>query len=179
MLFRSILAGAAALAASVVATPAQPIQSRNITGQAFSTFNNNVIYQQTGKNALYARLTELADGTLLVACTLSGFSPQFFPVFSSQDGGLNWRWISNITDQVNGWGMPAQPALLELRESLAGYEPGAIFASGNSWSNSGTRIDLYVSTNKAQTWKFVSHIAQGGRPNTTNGATPVWEPLLM
>jgi hypothetical protein len=75
--------------------------------------------------------------------------------------------------------MPAQPALAELTEPLGGFEKGTILASGNSWSNNGTRIDLYASTDKARTWKFVSHIAEGGRPNTTNGATPIWEPYLL
>jgi hypothetical protein len=75
--------------------------------------------------------------------------------------------------------MGAQPALMELREPLGGFKPGTIFASGNSWSNNGTRIDLYASTDKARTWEFVSHVAEGGRPNTTNGATPIWEPFLL
>ncbi len=106
-------------------------------------------------------------------------SRRYFPVFKSKDGGASWEWLSDITDQVNGWGFPAQPALAELTEPLGGFDAGTILASGNSWSGNGTRIDLYASTDGAKSWKFVSHIAEGGAPNTTNGATPVWEPYLM
>lgn len=87
--------------------------------------------------------------------------------------------ISNITDQVNGWGLGAQPALMELTMSMGGYEPGTILAAGNSWSDNGTRIDVYASLDKGVSWKFVSQVAEGGAPNTTNGADPIWEPYLM
>lgn len=150
------------------------------------TFLNRTIYDPPdGARALYPRVAELRDGTLLVTSTVgfgrispSGDLPSF-PIFESKDGGLSWTWISNLTDQVNGWGMSAQPALLELREPLGGFKPGTILASGNSWSSNGTRIDLYASTDKARTWEFVSRVTEGGRPNTTNGATPVWEPFLL
>ncbi len=155
-------------------------------GPVSETFFNRTIYTPPkSARALYARVAELQDGTLLVTATVAGGNffgggpQQAFPVWESKDGGASWTWISNITDQVNGWGMSAQPALLELREPLGKYKPGTIFASGNSWSSTGTRIDLYASTDKARTWEFVSHVAQGGPPNTTNGATPVWEPFLL
>ncbi|KAH8799163.1 Sialidase, partial [Xylogone sp. PMI_703] len=151
--------------------------------QPWGLFNQNVIYQPpVGQNIEYPRYVQLQDGTLLATATLSGFNPQFFPVFQSKDGGASWKWISNITDQVNGWGLQAQPALVELTESLGGYAKGTILASGNSekrGTGGGTRIDLYASKDKARSWEFVSHIAMGGPPNTTNGATPVWEPYLM
>lgn len=145
---------------------------------------NHVIYEPPkGSRALYPRVAELRDGTLLVTTSVTtdsffGGEP-VFPIFASSDGGHTWEWISNLTDQVNGWGMHAQPALLELAEPLGGFEPGTILASGNSWSPNGTRIDLYASTDKARTWQFVSRVAEGGRPNTTNGETPVWEPFLV
>jgi hypothetical protein len=152
--------------------------------EPFGVFSQNHIYDPpAGDAAVYPRLVELQDGTLLVTSSLTGYSPPFFPVFESKDGGASWKWISNITDQVNGWGMGAQPALAELTEQLGDYAPGTILASGNSWKSSGTskgtRIDLYASKDKARTWEFVSRIAQGGPPNTTNGATPVWEPFLL
>ncbi|KAL2146409.1 hypothetical protein VTI28DRAFT_4162 [Corynascus sepedonium] len=150
----------------------------------FSTFSNRVIYTPPeGGRAVYPRLAELNDGTLLVTASLSGVAApgelSAFPIFESKDGGVTYKWVSNLTDQVNGWGMSAQPALLELRQPLGGFKPGTILASGNSWSSNGTRIDLYASTDRARTWEFVSHVTEGGRPNTTNGATPVWEPFLL
>lgn len=148
--------------------------------QPFGRFVNNTIYQPVGNQSItYPRYTELEDGTILATASLSGPSPAYFPVFRSRDGGASWTWVSNISDTVNGWGFPAQPALAELTEPLGGFDAGTILASGNSWSNNGTRIDLYASTDRAKSWKFVSHIAEGGRPNTTNGATPVWEPYLL
>jgi hypothetical protein len=155
-------------------------------------FHNRTIYDPAeGSRALYPRVAELKDGTILVTASIVGVNRvpgggsggdgdlPSFPIFESKDGGASWKWISNLTDQVNGWGMNAQPALMELREPMGGFKPGTILASGNSWSNNGTRIDLYASTDKARTWEFVSHVAEGGRPNTTNGADPIWEPFLL
>lgn len=143
-------------------------------------FTNNTIYQTTGAESItYPRFTELTDGTIIATASLSGHTPGYFPVFESTDGGASWEYISDLRDQVNGWGMSAQPALTELTTPMAGYPAGTILGSGNSWSNNGTRIDLYASTDRARSWHFVSHIAQGGRPNTTNGATPIWEPYLL
>jgi hypothetical protein len=148
--------------------------------KSWGYFTNNTIYQTTGKESItYPRFTELTDGTIIATASLSGPQPGHFPVFESKDGGATWEYISDLHDQVNGWGMSAQPALTELTEPMAGYPAGTILGSGNSWSNNGTRIDLYASTDRARTWEFVSHIAQGGAPNTTNGATPIWEPYLL
>lgn len=150
------------------------------TAQPWGYFTNNTIYQTTGPESItYPRFVELEDGTIIATASLSGHTPGYFPIFESKDGGATWEYISDLRDQVNGWGMSAQPALTELTEPMAGYEAGTILGTGNSWSNNGTRIDLYASTDKARTWKFVSHIASGGRPNTTNGATPIWEPYLL
>lgn len=143
-------------------------------------FTNNTIYQTSGSESItYPRFSELQDGTIIATASLLGHTPGYFPVFESKDGGASWEYISDLRDQVNGWGMSAQPALMELTEPMGGYEAGTILASGNSWSNNGTKIDLYASKDKARTWEFVSHVAQGGRPNTTNGATPIWEPYLL
>ena len=153
------------------------------TPEPWSLFNRNVIYDTPlGQQVQYPRYTELEDGTLLVTCALSGFTPAFFPVFESTDGGASWTWKSNITDQVNGWGLGAQPYLLEMTQSLGGYRKGTILAAGNSENanaTGGTRIDLYASKDTGASWEFVSHIAMGGPPNTTNGATPIWEPSLL
>ncbi|CZT51128.1 related to BNR/Asp-box repeat domain protein [Rhynchosporium secalis] len=149
--------------------------------QPFGYFNNNTIYQTTGKEAItYPRFIELDDGTVVATASLQGSKGlSYFPIFESKDGGAHWEYISDLRDQVNGWGFSAQPALTQLTEDLGDYKAGTIMAAGNSWSNNGTRIDLYASTDGARSWEFVSHIAQGGPPNTTNGATPIWEPYLL
>lgn len=150
--------------------------------EPFSLFDNRVIYKaREGESLSYPRHVELESGELLVTASLRTnlTSPTYFPVFESEDGGVSWEWVSNITDQVNGWGMSAQPALMELTEPIGDYSAGTILASGNSWSQNGTRIDVYASLDKGRSWEFVSRVTQGGRPNTTNGADPVWEPFLM
>jgi hypothetical protein len=167
------LAGAAAM-------PVELKPRQNSTQNAtIPLFDQKVIWNPTGgKSASYARYFELLDGSLLVTTASGGFSPPIFPVFKSTDEGQTWTWISNITDKVNGVGMSAQPTLWQLQEDDFGYKAGTIFASGNSWSNSFTKIDLYASTDLGKTWNFVSHVAQGTGPNTQNGATPVWEPFI-
>jgi len=148
--------------------------------ESWGYFANNTIYQPKGNESVtYPRFVELRDGTIIATTSFSGPRPGYFPVFESKDGGATWKYISKLQDQVNGWGMSAQPALAELTEDIGDYEAGTILGTGNSWSNNGTRIDLYASRDRARTWEFVSHIAQGGRPNTTNGATPIWEPYLL
>jgi len=156
------------------------IRQATSTPQPWGYFNNNTIYQTSGNESItYPRYVELTDGTIIATASLMGHSPGFFPIFESKNGGASWEYISDLRDTVNGWGMSAQPALAELKEPLGAFPAGTVLASGNSWSNNGTRIDLYASRDRARTWEFVSHIAQGGRPNTTNGATPIWEPFLL
>ncbi|SPO01879.1 related to BNR/Asp-box repeat domain protein [Cephalotrichum gorgonifer] len=167
-------------AAVVLLAQSTAVLARTCAPRPFGFFTNNTIYQPVeGESFTYPRFTELSDGTILATSSVSGHTPAYFPIFESTDGGASWEWVSDVKDTVNGWGFPAQPALAELTEPLGGYEAGTILASGNSWSENGTRIDLYASTDKARTWEFVSHIAEGGRPNTTNGATPIWEPYLL
>jgi hypothetical protein len=151
----------------------------------WSFFSNNTIYQTTGNESItYPRYTELQDGSIIATASLSGHSPNYLPIFESKDGGATWKYVSNLTDQVNGWGISAQPALAELTEPLGGFPAGTILGSGNSWTRNGTRgngtrIDLYASKDRARSWEFVGNIATGGPPNTTNGADPIWEPYLM
>jgi len=175
-----------ALISGLLAVPSLAASGGSHAPSSWGLFSNNVIYQPgKGQTMQYPRYVELQDGTLLATVTFSPFNPQFFPVFESKDGGATWTWVSNITDQVNGWGLQAQPALAELTEPLGGYPAGTILASGNSENRNttatggGTRIDLYASRDRARSWEFVSHIAMGGQPNTTNGETPIWEPYLM
>jgi hypothetical protein len=185
---------------SLAASAVLGFHALTVNAQAQTRFpflNNTVIHQPNRglEEYIYPRYVELLDGTILVTVSRrdyveTGNDPvddAYFPVFSSSDGGVSWDWISNITDQVNGWGMGAQPALVELTEPIGDYEEGTILASGNSWKGfdeddpeaGGTKIDVYASMDKGASWEFVSHVAQGGPPNTTNGATPIWEPLLM
>ncbi|KAL2870575.1 uncharacterized protein BJX67DRAFT_377929 [Aspergillus lucknowensis] len=144
-------------------------------------FNRPIFTPPQGTKASYPRAVELSDGTILA--TLSWSDPNtklpYFPIFQSKDDGWTWEHISNLTDDVNGIGFGAQPALYELDFALGGYPEGTVLASGNSADNFSTNIDVYASLNKGRTWEFVSNVARGGRPNTTNGADPIWEPFFL
>ena len=82
----------------------------------FGFFVNNTIYTPIGREAItYPRHVELQDGTILATASLRGRrSPSALPIFESKDGGASWKWISDVEDQVNGWGLGAHPALAEL-----------------------------------------------------------------
>jgi len=161
--------------------------------QAFGLFGENVIHSPDAKHDLfYPRITELSDGTILATAGLNS-TPAVFPIFSSKDGGATWTWISNMTDQVNGLGMNAQPALAELPFAVGNFPAGTVLASGNSWSgiprnsttpptgrnSNSTIVDLYASTDKGYTWKFVSNVARGSGPSTQNGVPCIWEPYIL
>ncbi|CZT02356.1 related to BNR/Asp-box repeat domain protein [Rhynchosporium agropyri] len=151
----------------------------------FGHFINNTIHQPTGGEAyIYPRHVELPDGTVIATCNIIGQTGlAYFPIFESKDGGANWQHISNVTDQVNGWGLVAHPSLTQLTEDIGDFKAGTILATGLSWSTDNTtgatKFDLYASQDRARSWKYVSHIATGGRPNTVNGATSIWEPFLL
>jgi hypothetical protein len=94
---------------------------------------------------------------------------------------VSWSWFSNATDQVNGWGLRRQPSLYELPFSVGAYPAGTVLLAGNSIpdNKTATRLDLYASHNQGRDWSFVSHIALGGPPNTTDGVPAIWEPFLL
>ncbi|KAK5652127.1 hypothetical protein OQA88_10769 [Cercophora sp. LCS_1] len=145
----------------------------------FGTFGENVIWwPDANSTILYPRITELSDGTILATAGLNS-SPAVFPIFSSSDGGASWKWISNMTDQVNGLGMSAHPAIAELPWAVGEFPAGTVLASGNSWGRNSTNIDLYASTDKGHTWKFVSNVARGSGPSTQNGNPCIWEPWIL
>ncbi|KAK0484514.1 glycoside hydrolase family 93 protein [Armillaria novae-zelandiae] len=134
---------------------------------------------------LYARTLRLANDGNVILATWENYSPEpplvYFPVYRSTDLGQTWTHISNITDDVNGWGLRYQPFLYEMTENIGTFQAGTILCAGNSIPTnlSNTQIDLYASTDKGYTWKFVSHIAAGGEALPNNGLTPVWEPFIL
>ncbi|CAE7026043.1 hypothetical protein CFE70_003702 [Pyrenophora teres f. teres 0-1] len=151
------------------------------SAEPWGLFTNNTIFQPTGNDFVsYPRYVELQDGTIIATVRFSGPSPDYLPIFKSKDGGASWKHVSNITDTVNHWkGVIGHPALVELTEPMGGYDAGTILGAGNNLGPNATRIDLYASRDGALTWEFVSRIAEGGKANTTNGATPIWEPYLL
>jgi hypothetical protein len=43
-------------------------------------------------------------------------------VFESKDGRVSWKQVSSTTDKVNGWGIGAQPAVMEITQDLGLYK---------------------------------------------------------
>ncbi|MGN6126511.1 MAG: sialidase family protein [Humibacter sp.] len=134
----------------------------------------------TGTGASYARAVRLTAGqpagtSQSIIATYQSFTA--FPLFRSDDNGRTWRQIGKVP--ITGFAL--QPFLYELPRDFAGYAKGTLLFACNSWGNSfnSTNIQLYASTDQGLTWKFLSTVAVGGPPNTTNGATPVWEPFLL
>jgi len=129
--------------------PPPPPEAPGWVAPDSGSFANRTIYNTTGRiSSTYPRGAQYADGTLIAMSAVSGLGPPgYFPVFESRDSGATWEYISNFTDQVNGWGMAAQPALEVLSTPIGGYPAGTVLGTGNSWSANGTRIDLYVCSN--------------------------------
>ena len=71
------------------------------------------------------------------------------------------------------------PVIYALPEAIGAYPAGTVLVSVNAWNNNSTNIQIYASLNGGLAWEYVSTVAVGGRANTTNGATPVWEPFLL
>lgn len=152
-----------------------------------ATFSKRVIFTPpstyTDPRVLYARTAQLPNGDLLA--TWENYSPEappvYFPIYKSTDGGYSWKEIAKVTDQGYGWGLRYQPFIYVLPEKFAEWPAGTVLLSGSSIPTdlSKTQIDLYASTDSGVTWKFVSHVAAGGRAVPNNGLTPVWEPFLM
>jgi hypothetical protein len=153
----------------------------------FSTFSNVTIFTPganwTDPGVLYARTVELPGNVLLA--TWENYSPEpplvYFPIFKSTDGGETWSHISNVTDQVNGWGLRYQPFLYYMTERVGKYPAGTILLAGNSIPTdlSKTQIDVYASLDKGYSWEYVSTVANGGAAQPDNGVPAIWEPFLL
>lgn len=151
------------------------------------TYSRNVIFSPpsnyTIPRTLYARNEQLPNGDLLA--TWENYSPEppavYFPIYQSKDHGQTWKEISRVHDTANGLGLRYQPFLYHLPERVGSFEKGALLLAGSSIPTdlSSTQIDLYASRDLGKTWKFLSHIAGGGRAVPDNGLTPVWEPFLL
>ncbi|NUS28623.1 MAG: ricin-type beta-trefoil lectin domain protein [Streptomyces sp.] len=122
-----------------------------------------------------------ANGTILATFEQYTNGTPVFPIYRSTDNGTSWTKISEVADTQNGWGMRWEPELFELPRAMGGFPAGTILAAGDSVpaNRGGTKIDLYASTDRGQSWTFVTNIATGGEAISSNGHTPVWEPYFL
>lgn len=159
------LAAACAVAGIALASPTLSVPLR----RQDATFNNEVVFvppsDYTSHKVLYARSAQLPDGSLIL--TWDNQSPEppevWTPVFRSTDGGYTWSNYTTIHDSQNGWGLRYQAFPFVLTEQIGRFPEGSVLLAVNSapanWSD--FKIELYASTDNAQTFTFVSHIAPG------------------
>ncbi|GME52139.1 hypothetical protein N7458_005917 [Neofusicoccum parvum] len=154
----------------------------------FSDFNNNAVFYPgadfTSWRTIYARSLQLGDGSLLT--TWENYPPEpplvTFPIYRSTDGGATWSNFSQVSDELNGWGLRYQPFLYTLPQGFGDYPTGTILIVGASVPSdlSEAYIDVYASHDQAATWEFVSHIAYGPGPEVaSNGDNAIWEPFFL
>ncbi|MER5436790.1 RICIN domain-containing protein [Streptomyces sp. NPDC002588] len=122
-----------------------------------------------------------ANGTILATFEQYTTGTPVLPIYRSTDNGNSWTKISEVADTQNGWGMRWEPELFELPTAVGEFPAGTILAAGASVpaDRSAIKIDVYASTDRGQSWTFVSNIATGGAAFDTNGNTPVWEPFFL
>lgn len=177
-------AGAAVAAASTLGLgdPAFADGSGPVQLGGEGPFGPVVVTSSKGSYARVVRLStpESAKSQSWLATFQGGPGPGF-PLYRSDDDGRTWQKQSSATNVGESTGFSLQPFLYELPHAFAGLPKGSLLFSCN-WlgaSFDSTNIQLYASTDGGLTWQFKSTVAQGGRANTTNGATPVWEPFLL
>ncbi|GIZ49984.1 hypothetical protein CKM354_001299900 [Cercospora kikuchii] len=179
-----VLASALAFAGLAVAAS---LEHRQSPAPWSNYVKNGVFYPSQNAESwrtLYARSLQLPDKSLLLSW--EDYDPTvkltYWPVYRSTDGGVSFRELSRVEDQVNGWGNWYQPFFYELPQAVGDYPRGTILIAGASTPRnlSAAYIDIYASKDSGKTWAFVSHVVFGPGPETVrNGDKAVWEPFLM
>lgn len=173
---------------SVLAVPLTTCGSVADHPRPFSNFVNNVVFEPAEDapswGAIYARSLQLNDGSLIVSWENYPPEPPLitFPIWKSDDGGASWYDFKNVTDDVNGWGLRWQPHFHRLENDYGDYAAGTILIAGMSVPQdlSEAWLDIYTSTDEAESWSFANHVAYAPGPmSTANGDKAVWEPFFL
>ena len=162
-----------ALSLAVGASAAANLTYTNVTVIA-PGFNNT-------RQPSYPRTEQLPNGDLLAiwdTFSLDNATGSTLPIYKSKDNGQTWSSFSTVKSSRSDLQMH-HPVIYALPEAVGAYPAGTVLVSVNAWNNNSTNIQIYASLNSGLTWEYVSTVAVGGRANTTNGATPVWEPFLL
>lgn len=140
-------------------TTASPLLPQDIT-PSYNTFDNVTVYTAptTWKNrgTLYGRLLLLnqnceKDNVLLSTWTVSAPNKTYLPIYKSLDLGYTWTELSRVYFNTDSYTAIAQPFLYELPKAFGDYPAGTILLSGNTFSGSGTAIELHASTDNGYT----------------------------
>lgn len=169
-----LLTGLCIFLRTVKAVPAPP----SPTG--INTFTNATVYQPSNNRSSvsYARSETLPENALLATWNDFGSASSSMPIYRSEDNGQTWRPWGSCNSEIPGRRL-VQPHMLYLNDPFGEEEGGVLLLAVNAVDNMSTNIEVYASWDQGQSFNFVSRVAEGGRANTTNGATPVWEPFLL
>lgn len=111
-------------------------------------------------------------------------SKQVYPIYRSTDEGVTWQHISDVFDEQFNLDYTSQPFLYEVPQQVGNLAEGTLLLAGNIFDKSPattTRIVIYKSTDRGETWSFLSQVDQGGPYDydpSTSSTTTVWEPSL-
>ena len=107
-------------------------------------------------------------------------TPNDLPIYRSTNGGVSWSQISTITSNTPGWDLDG-PTLFEVPRTIPGLNQGDILAAGWGWDvgdYTAQKIEVFKSTDKGQTWQFLSNCTStSGQPDTWGHGT--WEPVFL
>jgi len=148
----------------------------------YSSIVQSVSTSGANKWPTYGRVTELKhngdkNGLLMATSQWSGGT---FPIYTSVDGGKNWRLISQISEAfeenlVANW----QPELYELPCDVGDMKEGTILLAGCSHDKDPvtvTKIYIWRSTDLGKTWEQFSLVDVGKGNKTKDG---IYEPFLI
>ncbi|KAL2060828.1 hypothetical protein VTL71DRAFT_8880 [Oculimacula yallundae] len=164
------------------------ILSPRETKPKYETFDNVTVYKApanwTNRGVSYGRVLLLnqnceIDNVILSTWSLSAPNKTYLPVYKSTDFGKTWTSLSKVYFKKEGYTAIAQPFLYETSQRFGAYPAGTVLIAGNAWNGNGTDLELHASLDKGKTWKYVSTVTKGGRPNTNDGGTSIWEPFIM
>ncbi|PMD31331.1 glycoside hydrolase family 93 protein [Hyaloscypha variabilis F] len=168
-------------------TAASPLLLRDTT-LSYDTFDNVTVYTAPAawknRGTLYGRVVLLNqncedDNVLLSTWTVNAPNKTYLPIYKSLDLGRTWTELTKVYFKTPNYTAIAQPFLYELGQPFGDYPAGTIFLSGNTFSRTGTAIELHASLDQGHTFVYVSTVATGGAPNTNDGGTSVWEPFIL
>jgi len=174
-LFKSLFTAVSLCSLAVIAYPHQ-------SDDYIPIFANATIFNPISSrtSASYARTETLPGNVLLATWNDFGGSStnSTLPVYRSLDSGRTWAPWGAVKSNTPGRRL-VQPHLLYLEDDFGEEEGGVLLLSCNAADNRSTNIEVYASYDEGRSFEFASLVATGGRGNTTNGATPIWEPYLL
>lgn len=146
------------------------------------------IYESENKGKTWKKVGEIANDDTV-------HPDEWYQVtYNDQGVPTEGKQVSKDTEGAvrHPWSMHNCPQLFVLPEDMGTLVKGTLLCAGDAVtieenpqkvSDAGygglwkTSLDLYYSTDKGRSWKYLNTIAEGGR--NIMGYTPVWEPFFL